>query len=82
MLILNKQVKPAKNIFNVIFNAKTTIKHIHKKDNKTSRKKLTAMNVEFFKSLGFVYKISEMTDILNIESEPIFDDVVRWRSQD
>jgi len=51
MLILNKQVKPTKD---TIFNAETTIKNIHKKDNKTSRKKLSATNVEFLKSLGFI----------------------------
>jgi len=49
MLVLNEQVKPTKN---AIFNAKTTIKNIHKKDNKTSGKKLSATNVEFLK-LGF-----------------------------
>jgi len=53
MLVLNKQVKPAKN---VIFNAETTIKNIHKKDNETSREKLTATNVEFLKSLGFIVR--------------------------
>jgi len=53
MLILNEQVKPARDI---IFNAETTIKNIHKKDNKTSRKKLSATNVEFLKSLDFVVR--------------------------
>jgi len=37
-----------------IFNTET-IKNIHKKDNKTSRKKLSATNVEFLK-LGFVVR--------------------------
>jgi len=35
MLVLNEQVKPAKD---TIFTAETTIKNIHKKDNKTLRK--------------------------------------------
>jgi len=51
MLVLNEQVKPAKD---TIFNAEMAIKNIHKKDNKISRKKLSAMNVEFLKSLGFI----------------------------
>jgi len=50
MLVLNEQVKPAKD---TIFNAKTTIKNINKKDNKTSRKKLSAINVKFLKFIGF-----------------------------
>jgi len=53
MFVLNKQVKQAKD---TIFNAKTTINNIHKKNNKTSRKKLSATNVEFLKSLGFVIR--------------------------
>jgi len=51
MLVLNEQMKPARD---TIFNAETTIKNIHKKDNKTSRKKLSATNVKFLKSLDFV----------------------------
>jgi len=51
MLILNEQVKPTKD-----FNAEMTIKNIHKKDNKTSRKKLSVTNVEFLKSLGFIVR--------------------------
>jgi len=50
---LNEQVKLAKN---TIFNTETTIKNIYKKDNKTSRKKLSAMNVEFLKSLSFIVR--------------------------
>jgi len=53
MLVLNEQVKPVKD---TIFNTETTIKNIHKKDNKTSRKKLSVTNVEFLKSLGFVVR--------------------------
>jgi len=53
MLVLNEQVKPTKD---TIFNTETTIKNIHKKDNKTSRKKLSATNVEFLKSLGFIIR--------------------------
>jgi len=53
MLVLNEQVKPAKD---VIFNAEMTIKNIHRKKNKISMKKLTATNVEFLKSLGFVVR--------------------------
>jgi len=52
MLVLNEQMKLARD---TIFNAETTIKNIHKKDNKTSRKKLSA-NVEFLKSLSFVVR--------------------------
>jgi len=50
ILVLNEQVKPT------IFNAETIIKNIHRKDNKTSRKKLPAANVEFLKSLGFIVR--------------------------
>jgi len=53
MLVLNEQAKSTKDI---IFNAETTIKNIYKKDNKTSRKKLSATNVEFLKSLGFIVR--------------------------
>jgi len=53
MLVLNEQVKPAKD---TIFNAKMTIKNIHKKDNKTLKKKLSATNVEFLKSLGSIVR--------------------------
>jgi len=52
MLVLNEQVKLTKDI---IFTAETTIKNIHKKDNKT-KKKLSATNVEFLKSLGFIVR--------------------------
>jgi len=51
MLVLNEQVKPTKD---TIFNAETTIKNMHKKDNTTSKKKLSATNVEFLKSLDFI----------------------------
>jgi len=50
MPVLNEQVKPAKD---TIFNAKTTIKNTHKKEY-IPMKKLSATNVEFFKSLGFI----------------------------
>jgi len=46
-------VKPTKD---TIFNAETAIKNIHKKDNKTSKKELSAMNVEFLKSLDFIVR--------------------------
>jgi len=50
---LNEQVKSTKD---TIFNAETTIKNIHKKDNKALRKKLSATNVEFLKLLGFIVR--------------------------
>jgi len=52
IFILNEKVKPVRD---VILNAEMTIKNIHKKDNKTSRK-LSATNVEFLKSLGFIVR--------------------------
>jgi len=48
MFVLNEQIKLAKD---VIFNAEMVIKNINEKDNKTSRKKLTATSV--FKVIGF-----------------------------
>jgi len=53
MLVVNEQVKLTKN---TIFNAETTIKNIHKEDNKTSRKKLSATNIEFLKLLSFIVR--------------------------
>jgi len=62
-----------------IFFAKITTA-IKKNIQSFSRKKLTALNVKFLQSLGFVVyniniwiKIFEMVDILNIGGEPIFD---------
>jgi len=48
------------------------------KNIRASRKKLTASNVKFLQSLGFVVisEISEMVDVLNIGDEPIFDDCI------
>jgi len=64
ILVLNEQVKPVKD---TIFNAETAIKNIHKKENKTSRKKLSVTNIEFLKSLVLSYEISEMADVLKLE---------------
>jgi len=70
ILVLNEQVKSTRNTF---FNAETTIKSIQS----FSKKKLTASNVEFLKTLSFVVEISEIANILNInKGESIFDDSI------
>jgi len=72
MLILNKQVKQAKDI---IFNAETTIKNIHKKDNKIRGRNSLRRTLNLL-SRWVSYQISKMADILIIGDKLIFDDRV------